>query len=535
PGGLQLAYFLGKNSIDYLVLDKADVPGSTFQTFPRHRTLISINKRFTGSDHPEFNMRHDWNSLLCDDDDFRFKLYDKQFFPHADSLVNYIADYAERHRLNVRYNTKISVIQRSGDSYTLQAEDGQKFQCDILIVATGLSRPNVPMIKGIEHTENYADMSLDQDEFENQRVLIIGKKNSAFETAEHIVSNAALIHLCSPKSIRMAWKTHYVGDLRAINNNILDTYQLKSQNAVLDAEVIAIEKQGDKLRVTFRYGHAEGEVEKIEYDRVLCCAGFKFDSSIFAEDTRPALMYNDKYPELKPNFESVNCPNMFFAGTVTHSLDYRKATSGFIHGFRYNSRALANLLLEHYEGVALEKFTIALDAEQITERVLDRVNHSGGLWQQPGFIADVAVHTGSGFTYIKELPKNYITSNTFEGSSDLYVLTLEYGAPIMGDPFAVERIHRKNVDAADASQFLHPVVRRYYNGVLVARHDVIEDLEATWVESEHVEPLKAFFIRQLMNNEPREKYQEKMYSHDTIYHDPVMMHKKAEIKAMEMG
>ena len=27
---------------------------------------------------------------------------------------------------------------------------------------------------------------------------------------------------------------HYVGDLRAINNNVLDTYQLKSQTAIAD-------------------------------------------------------------------------------------------------------------------------------------------------------------------------------------------------------------------------------------------------------------------------------------------------------------
>ena len=34
------------------------------------------------------------------------------------------------------------------------------------------------------------------------------------------------------KSWRVA--QHYVGDLRAINNNVLDTYQLKSQTAIAD-------------------------------------------------------------------------------------------------------------------------------------------------------------------------------------------------------------------------------------------------------------------------------------------------------------
>jgi hypothetical protein len=33
--------------------------------FPRHRTLISLNKRYTGRIDPEFNLRHDWNSPVA--------------------------------------------------------------------------------------------------------------------------------------------------------------------------------------------------------------------------------------------------------------------------------------------------------------------------------------------------------------------------------------------------------------------------------------------------------------------------------------
>lgn len=515
PGGLQLGYYLQKSNADYLILDRESVAGSTFQVHPRHRTLISINKRFTGSQDPEFNMRHDWNSLLCDDESFRFKNYDKQFFPSADSLVTYMADYAERFDLNVKYNAAISSIEKIGNTYHLTDQSGQDYECECLIIATGVSKSNTPNIEGIEFSENYADMSLDLEGFEDKRVLIIGKKNSAFESADHIVSSASLIHLCSPQSIKMAWKTHYVGDLRAINNNVLDTYQLKSQNAILDADILRIEKIDGKLRVTFCYDHAEGEVEQIEYDRILCCAGFKFDASIFDDSAKPELAYMGKYPSLKNNFESVNCENMYFAGTITHSLDYRKATSGFIHGFRYNSRALASLLLEKHENISQCSERTDIDAEQITQKLLSRVNRSGGLWQQPGFIADVAARVGDEFLYINELPKDYIASRTFEGSSDLYVLTLEYGAPIVGDPFAVERIHRENISQADDSQFLHPVVRRYYNGKLVARHDVIEDLESHWVEPEHIVPLVAFFDTQLLNDSPTKEYIENKYCSKT--------------------
>lgn len=42
-----------------------------------------------------------------------------------------------------------------------------------------------------------------------------------------------------------------------------------------------------------------------------------------------------KYPAVKHNYESVSLPGLFFAGTNTHGLDFRKSSGGFIHGFRY--------------------------------------------------------------------------------------------------------------------------------------------------------------------------------------------------------
>lgn len=508
PGGLQLAYYLEQANQDYIVLDSADIAGNTFAHFPRHRTLISINKRFTGSTDPEFNMRHDWNSLLCDDDQFRFKNYDKQFFPHADSMVEYMADFVSRFQLKMRYNTSVKLIDKQSDEYIITTETNEQIRCKVLVVATGVSKPNIPNIEGIEHSEQYQDMSLDLTDYEDKRVLIIGKKNSAFETAEHLTSAAAMIHLASPNSIKMAWKTHYVGDLRAINNNVLDTYQLKTQNAVLDADIVSIKKKSGQLEVTFKYHHAEDEIETIIYDKVLCCAGFKFDASIYSEQVKPELAHMGKYPALKPNFESVNNPNLYVAGTLTHSLDYRKATSGFIHGFRYNSKALAEILLEKFSSKPIPNVKVLAQAESITEHMLDRVNHSGGLWQQPGFIADAAVLEDGFFNYSKEFPLDYLVQRHAAKNVNLFTLTLEYGAPIMGDPFAVERIHRENTEKSEASQFLHPVVRHYVNGELQARHDIIEDLEAKWVEPEHYQPLIAFFNQCLTASKKTEKQAE---------------------------
>ena len=86
PGGLQMGYHLQRHHLSYTILESSSVPGSFFYTHPRHRKLLSINKRFNGFPEEQFNWRHDWNSLLSDDPDLRFTKYSEQLFPDADDL-----------------------------------------------------------------------------------------------------------------------------------------------------------------------------------------------------------------------------------------------------------------------------------------------------------------------------------------------------------------------------------------------------------------------------------------------------------------
>ncbi|HEY4457145.1 MAG TPA: NAD(P)-binding domain-containing protein, partial [Pseudonocardiaceae bacterium] len=77
PAGLQLAHDLDRAGRDYLVVEAGAAPGTFFSKYPRHRTLISINKVHTGYDDPELRMRMDWNSLLSDNPDLLFTRYSK--------------------------------------------------------------------------------------------------------------------------------------------------------------------------------------------------------------------------------------------------------------------------------------------------------------------------------------------------------------------------------------------------------------------------------------------------------------------------
>jgi len=98
--------------------------GSFFEKYPRHDQLISINKRHTGKTNAEFNLRHDWNSLLTDHHDdhhddqagLKFTSYSRQMFPTRQELLAYLNDFASKTRLKVVYDTDVSNISRVSSS-----------------------------------------------------------------------------------------------------------------------------------------------------------------------------------------------------------------------------------------------------------------------------------------------------------------------------------------------------------------------------------------------------------------------------------
>lgn len=496
--GLQMAYCLQQAGHDYLVLESGAAPGTFFSQYPRHRKLISINKVHTGFDDPEKNLRWDWNSLLSGDEGPQFKHYSRKYWPHADDLVRYLSDFAAHHGLAVRYGTEVARVAREEGRFIVTDAQGAQFTADRVIVATGVRKPYVPAIPGIEHCENYSSVNIDPETFANQRVLILGKGNSAFEMAELLTETTAMIHVCSPNPIKMAWATHHVGHLRAVNNNFLDTYQLKTQNAVLDATVLGIERAGQQLRVTLAYTHAEGEVETITYDRVVVCTGFRFDDSLFDASCKPQLCIQDRFPAQTPEWESVNVPGLFFAGTLMQARDFKKTSSGFIHGFRYNVRALHQLLEARFHGRPLPSRALAASAEALTEAALATVNRSSALWQQFGFLADTLEVTGVGRARVLEaLPVDHLHGKLMRHCDDYFLVTLEYGEHKHRDPFQIQRPDSRDAGQAERSAFLHPVVRHCRHGQVLAEVHLMEHLETDWTQPHHVQPLRRFFAERL--------------------------------------
>jgi thioredoxin reductase len=477
PAGLQLGYFLRRAGRSHVILEAGSTPGTFYRTFPRHRRMISINKPHTGWHDAEKDLRVDWNSLLSDDPELRFTRYTGSYFPHADDYIRYLTDFAEG--LDIRYGRRVTRVH---SGFRVECDTGETFTADRVVVATGFGAMNVPPIPGIEATESYRDVSVDPTAFTDQRVLIIGKGNSAFETADNLTENAAVIHVAGPRSINFAWRTHFIGHLRAVNNNFLDTYQLKTQNMVLDGDILGIERRAEDYLVTFSYARRD-KVVRLAYDRVIACTGFRMDASIFADDCMPDLTINDRFPALTPEWESVNVPGLYFAGTLTQSRDFKKYTSAFIHGFRYGIRALTRMLDAKYEGVDWPHRTVP--APERADAVLARINRTSALFQQFGFLCDVITPDGR---YHEEMPLEYVPF------PDCFTISLEYGPGHDAiDPFDVTAGRAWEADPGHDDRYLHPVIRRRANHRVVATCRLPEDICNDWTDDKlYREPLRAF-------------------------------------------
>jgi Pyridine nucleotide-disulphide oxidoreductase len=494
PGGLQLAHFFESNNYDYLVLEKESFSGSFFQRFPRWRQLISINKRYVGTNILDYAMRHDWNSLLSESYERenvnvvpcvslngslvpsssatcfasaastssvsdtiesipvgnRFTDYSDDYYPNASLLVDYLnhmsgeiqyrSESGEkiRPKLRIKYEQSVKSVRsfegnskksdaakfsQSTPRFVLTLANGEEISCSYLIWAAGFQRLNVADGVNIATDAlNYWTHSTDINIYRNKSVLILGRGNAAFEIANHVLGVTHLVHLVGRDTgrIKLALETHYPGDVRRIHSNLLETYLLKSMDGLAEMNmkklVITFNNATKKYFVSSgsnpcsldKYGRANKFCFfRREYDFVISCPGWRMDTSVFEESVRPKLFMNKKHPDITPAFESVNVPGLFFVGTLAHAKDFKKASGGFIHGFRYTARAL----FRHFEEVEVAAHLQNLQKNEHTQlishqpwprrysqglrslmsMVLERINNAAGIYQMFGALVDVIV------------------------------------------------------------------------------------------------------------------------------------------------
>ena len=455
PGAVQMAIKLQELkskyncNIEYMILESESVLGSTFKKYPVHGRLISNNKLYTGSPHKsEFSERFDWNSLISDEKNILARNYSTEFYPSRDIIPSMLAEFKDAYDLPVQYGESCIEIRKLDEYFEIETPKNV-YQCKYAVVATGytLSKPN---IKGIEHATPY-DRMKHKSYYRDKSVFIVGKGNSGLECANEIMNEANMVLLASPESIKFAFESHYVGSPRLTNCIPIENYQLKHQAAILDCKVLEIQKREDKkFSIRVSYMHAQNEEEIILADEVIYCTGFVSNLPRIAQ---PIERVFGGYPKLDGSFESSTIKGLFFAGAITHGLDFKKhSSSGFIHGFRYNSLILAENIFTMITGISMEKTLSNID---IFEYIFNRLNNSAAIYLQPGFVGIHLLYKSN----TELIYKGLITKQAFKElpmlEGEHILLTLEYGdINSFNNTLSIERIPG---DPAN-SVHIHPVI-----------------------------------------------------------------------------
>ena len=494
PAGIQLGYYFENTDKNYIILEKNKKAGSFFMQYPRHRKLISINKVNVQNKSNDFKLRHDWNSLLSDyhNHNLLLKQYTNKYYPNANSYVKYLNNYCKRFNIKINFGTTVNSISKINDKFIIYTDE-IIYKTKTLIIGTGLSKENIPNIKGKEYITTYGKMSLNHNKYKNKNVCIIGIGNSGLETANHLLGDTNIMHMFTRKLDKnLSWSSHYPGDIRSINNAFIDSYLLKSQN-VIDRgfnDSYKIKKIDDKLILV---DQTNNSLLKKKYDYIISCTGFRFDNSIFHKNIKPKLFNN--VPHLKNDFSSINVPNLYFIGVLMQHTDYKKSSGAFIHGFRYYIRSLFRII-EYEKHNKLWPSKKINTLKNLTDYIFERINTSSGMYQDFGFLCDIVVINDNDFIYYFEVPLKYIPNFKSINNKNYIIISLNYGGKLKHNFF--KNIITTDPNNSHNSKFLHPIITYYSNGKKNEVLHILEDVNTEWHDFEnHKLPLIKFFERNI--------------------------------------
>ena len=470
PGGLQTGYSLRRLGVDHAVLSADDAPGGMFRRFPLFERLISWTHVTADvpRDSREFEA-HDQNSLVAEEPELRALVASRiardRRRPAREEMEAGLRAFAESAHVEIRFGCRWESTRREGEHLVLGTTDGD-YRCRAAVFAIGMTEPWVPSIPGLEVEHHYVHVETSGDRYRDRRVVIVGKRNSAFEIGEGILQRGLReLTLVSPRPpdlgrlarspLRPWYLTPYDEHVRGAPGRF-----------VLNASLDRVERGPGGYRVVVTDPTRADELE-LEADDVIAATGFQAPLGDL-----PALgvatVLEGRLPALTPLWESVTAPGVFFAGNVTQAAQGLKkhgvaSVSGMVCGFRYNARILARHLAETISGVRVEHERVA--RERVVPYLVRELDRAPELTIQKGYLARVLRVEEGAIVDDGILPLELFV----DGDGDGVAATIEFDADETIRPVVYVR---HGGELREVALPPHPL-RRYDS---VAYREVLDDL-----------------------------------------------------------
>jgi thioredoxin reductase len=390
PGGLQTSHCLTRLGVDHAAISQDEAPGGMFRRFPIFERLISWTKPDAPVDRGTREYEwYDHNSLLGDTGaqalapEFMDRTFD---VPSRAEMEAALVAFTERAGVRVRYSCRWTGTRREDDAFVVETDDGE-YRCRFAVFAIGVTQPWTPPIRGSELGTHYVG-TRPASSYRDKRVVIIGKRNSAFEVGNGLLPWAKELVLVSPRPVQLELLAHSPLRLR-----YLQPYEEYVRGGagtyVVDAAIQQVERSNGGLRVVAEGTTWPGRLD-FDADDVILATGFKAPLQDLRE-LGVATVLNDRIPALTPFFESLSAPGIFFAGNITAgSRGTRKhgvgPNSTSVNGFRYNARVLAQHLADR---LGVERPRARVERADLVPLLLRELSCAPELWIQKTFLGRV--------------------------------------------------------------------------------------------------------------------------------------------------
>lgn len=389
-----MSYCLRRVGVAHAVISADGSPGGMFQRYPIFERLITWTKLHAPVGHGTRAYEwFDWNSLLAEEPPQRALVREQMdgasYFPARAEMQAGLVAFAERASIAVRYDCAWEATRKDGETFVLETSDGD-YRSSVIVFAIGMARPWKPQIPGLDEVPHYSEVQQPQ-KYRDKTIFIIGKRNSGFELADGLLPSVRQMILASPRPARISVITRSTAAARARYLQPYEDHVLGGGNIVLDASIEKVERTGAGFRV-----HARGTTPPsrdliLDVDEVIAATGFDTPLQDLPK-LGIATFYQGRLPVQTPFWESATLPGIYFAGAVMQgAIGLKKygipSSSAAVHGFRYNTRVLANHIAEKHFGRRQARPTITSD--KIVDHLLKEASQAPELWNQQSYLARV--------------------------------------------------------------------------------------------------------------------------------------------------
>lgn len=227
--------------------------------------------------------------------------------PTRQEYLEYLRRFVTLRGLDVRLYTEVTRLERGPGEFTLHLRgrggDEHVQRARFVTIATGgydspqrLGVPGEDLPKVRHHFD-------EPHPYFRQRVMIVGGKNSAVETALILARAGAHVTICHRGP-------GFAGVKYWLRPDIENRIREGRIAALMPAEVVAIEPLHVQVRL-----RETGETRRVENDVVLALIGFEPDLSFLAR-CGVAVDPATKQPVLDPQTLETNVPGLFCAGVI---------------------------------------------------------------------------------------------------------------------------------------------------------------------------------------------------------------------------